>query len=51
MELTVNYLVKNPEVIELVKKGMASLVGVTKEEEQAIINSFDENSTRSYHWN
>nr|WP_203364641.1 competence pheromone ComX [Bacillus sp. REN10] len=41
----------NPEVLETVKQGMASLVGVTKEEEQAIIQSFNEISISSYYWN
>lgn len=50
MEATIHYLTKYPEVIELVKQEMASLVGVTKEEEQAIIKSFDETKRSSYYW-
>ncbi|WP_100330153.1 competence pheromone ComX [Bacillus xiapuensis] len=50
MEATIHYLTKYPEVIELVKQEMASLVGVTKEEEQAIIKSFDETKLQSYFW-
>lgn len=50
MELTINYLTKHPEVIKMVQQGLASLVGVTKEEEKAIIQSFKEIKVSSYYW-
>ena len=51
MELTINYLIKHPEVVEVVRQGLASLLGVTKEEEEAIIKSFHEIKIWSYYWN
>lgn len=50
MELTVNYLTKHPEVVKMVKQGMVSLLGVSKEEEKAIIQSFNEIEVESYYW-
>lgn len=34
------FLVENPEIVELVKKGTASLVGVSSEDAKAIIELF-----------
>ncbi|MFE4712813.1 competence pheromone ComX [Paenibacillus sp. NPDC056722] len=46
----VSYLKCNPEVIELVRKGDASLIGVSREQESAIISSFSKEYTSSYFW-
>ncbi|KKB33124.1 competence pheromone ComX [Bacillus thermotolerans] len=50
MEMVIQYLIEHPEVVEVVKEGMASLLGVTQEEEQAIIQSFNDIKIYSYYW-
>jgi len=38
----IQYLVKNPSLVSLLKEKKASLVGVTELEQKAILESFDE---------
>lgn len=40
MQKMISYLSQNPEVVELVKNGSASLVGVSQAEQQAIVEVF-----------
>ncbi len=50
MEAMIHYLTKNPDIVGMVKQGMVSLLGVTKEEEKAIIQSFDEINVHLFYW-
>ncbi|WP_084787834.1 competence pheromone ComX [Anaerobacillus alkalidiazotrophicus] len=40
MQEIIQFLIKNPDVLERVKNGLASLVGVSYEEVAAILNVF-----------
>ncbi|GKU76398.1 hypothetical protein L3i20_v207950 [Paenibacillus sp. L3-i20] len=46
----IKYLQKNKEVISKVKEGKASLIGISREEEKVILDSFDGERTKSYYW-
>lgn len=50
MEELVIYLLNNPEIIQLVKDGKASLIGVDKEEVSSIIKEVDGLITPNYYW-
>ncbi|MRI65891.1 competence pheromone ComX [Gracilibacillus thailandensis] len=50
MEELVIYLLNNPEIIQQVKDGNASLIGVEKEEVHSIIKEVDELITPNYYW-
>jgi len=41
---------KNPDLLEKIKQKKVSLIGVTKEEEQAIIESLGATNIRAYWW-
>lgn len=48
MQEAVLFLSKNPEILEKVKEGTASLIGVTHEELKAIIDSIGQTEFFSY---
>lgn len=42
LQNVVEYLIENPDIKDKVKEGSASLVGLTKMEQQAVIDSFED---------
>jgi competence protein ComX len=41
LQNVVEYLIRNPDVKEKVKEGTASLIGLTKMEQQAVLDVFE----------
>ncbi|MBU7591438.1 competence pheromone ComX [Metabacillus halosaccharovorans] len=50
MDIIINYLIENPDILEKVKNGTASLLGVTEDEKSAILTSFNDLNLQSYFW-
>lgn len=50
MELAIYNLINNPDILEKVKEKKASLLGVTREEEEAIVESFGKVRISAYYW-
>lgn len=51
MQDIVQYLVENPEVVEKVKNGHASLIGVNLEDLQGLLDGFlNSAKTVAYYW-
>jgi competence protein ComX len=50
MEYVIKFLIDNPDILQKVKEGTASLLRVTEEEKDAIIASFSEIKLYSYFW-
>jgi len=50
MSKVFNYLASNPEVVSKLKSGEASLVSVSKEEQEAIVAAFEKEDVRGYYW-
>lgn len=52
MQEMVQYLINNAEVLEKVKEGTASLVGVTAEQLKAILEVFNDGqiTPKAYYW-
>ncbi|TDQ36103.1 competence pheromone ComX [Aureibacillus halotolerans] len=46
MQTMVHYLMEKPEVLEQVKRGTVSLIGITEEEKAAVIQAFTEEGVR-----
>lgn len=47
LQNVVEYLIQNPDVKEKVKEGKASLVGLTKMEQKAVLDVFESTSSIS----
>ncbi|MFB9760091.1 competence pheromone ComX [Ectobacillus funiculus] len=50
MQEMVLYLTENLEALESVKNGQSSLLGVSVEEQRAILKSFEGNQEKLYYW-
>ena len=50
MELAVYNLINNPDLLEKVKEKEASLLGVTREQEKAIVESLSKVRVTKYYW-
>lgn len=47
LQNVVEYLMKNPDVKEKVKEGTASLIGLTKMEQKAVVDIFGSSDSNS----
>ena len=47
LQNVVEYLIQNPDVKEKVKEGTASLIGLTKTEQKAVLDVFENLGTSS----
>lgn len=50
MQEMVLYLTENLEALESVKNGQSNLLGVSVEEQRAILKSFEGNEEKFYYW-
>ncbi|WP_081707585.1 competence pheromone ComX [Bacillus massiliigorillae] len=50
MELAIYNLINNPDILEKVKEKKASLLGVTREQEAAIVESLNKVRISAYYW-
>lgn len=50
MQEMVLYLAENVEALESVKNGHSNLLGVSVEEQRAILKSFEGNEEKLYYW-
>ncbi|MEH6944671.1 competence pheromone ComX [Bacillus sp. JJ722] len=50
MELAIYNLINNPDILEKVKEKKASLLGVTREEQDAIVESLGKVRINAYFW-
>lgn len=52
MKNTIQFLIQNTDVLKKVKEGKASLVGISIEEQEAILNVFfnEQDKQKVYYW-